>query len=180
MDIGIILLAVFLPQCVVLTFVIIQKFRDKASNTMTGDDFTIMLPSMVAGIGIVEVLTFLILLLGFTFLSDERPHFSFYFILGLFIWLGIYLIVKTITFKVIVKGEEIIVFSAFRKPYSFTVSEITSVVRQVKKNQLKSERMIIKTEAGKKIIVESSEISYKKFMKKIESEVRKEYLVGFE
>ena len=54
-----------------------------------------------------------------------------------------------------------------RKEYSFTFDEIVSVVRQVKKNKVKSERLIIKTCAGKKLIVENAEISYDRFKKVI-------------
>ena len=121
----------------------------------------------------------LTVLLGFTFLSNERPHFIFYVVFGLFLWLGTYLIVKTLNFKVIVKEKKITVFSAFRKPYSFTFGEIVSAVRQIK-NQMKSERIVVKTVSGKRLIVESSEISYKRFAKKVQLEVRREYLVGFE
>ena len=91
-----------------------------------------------------------------------------------------YLILKTLNFKVIVKGENITVFSTFRKPYSFTFNEIVSAVRQVKKNQVKSERIVIRTVDGRKLIVESVEISYERFAKRIQAEVRSEYLVGFE
>lgn len=90
-----------------------------------------------------------------------------------------YLIVKTLTFKVIVKDETITVFLPFRKTYSFNFSEITSVVRQTKKNRANSERIIIKTTINKKLIVESGAISYKRFVKKIQILVDNEYLKGF-
>lgn len=118
--------------------------------------------------------------MGFTFLSDERPHLIFYVFFGLGIWLGTYLCVKTLTFKVVVKDEIITVFTAFKKPYSFTFDEIVSAVHQVKKNQMKSERIVIKTTNKKRLIVESGEVSYKRFAKKVQLEVKKEYLVGFE
>lgn len=37
--------------------------------------------------------------------------------------------IKTLTFKVVVKGKEITVFPTFRKLYSFSFGEIVSVVR---------------------------------------------------
>jgi hypothetical protein len=97
----------------------------------------------------------------------------------LFFGVGIYLIIKTLTFKVIVEGNKLTVFSAFRKPYSFTFSEIVSAVRQVKNNQKKSERIVIKTSGGKRVIVENAEINYKRFAKRIQTEVNKERLDGF-
>ena len=81
--------------------------------------------------------------------------------------------------KEIVKNEKITVYSILKKPYSFTFNEVNLVVRQVKKNKEKSERIVIKTTLGRKLIVESGEIAYKMFAKKVESEVEKKYLFGF-
>lgn len=162
----IILLIIFLPACVALFFSLIQKTGIKVSNKMSDENFTVSIPSTVVVIGAMCAVMSLAVLLGFTYLSDESPHFIFYLVFGLLFWLGTYLIVKALTFKVIVKQEEITAFSAFRKPYSFAFSEIVSAVRQVKKNQKKSERIVIKTATGKRLVIESSEISYKRFAKK--------------
>lgn len=179
MPIGIILSTIFVPACVMLIFSLIQKNGTKKSRTMSDENFTIMIPSIVLVIGAMCALMSTAVLLGFTFFSDEYPHFIFYVTIGLLFWLGMYLFLKTLTFKVIVKGETITVFSAFKKPYTFTFSEIISAVRQVKTNQTKSERIVIRTSDGKKLIVESAEISYKRFSKRIQSEVKSEYLTGF-
>lgn len=178
--IQIILLIIFLPACLALIFSVMQNAAIKTSDTMSDENFTVMIPSIVIIIGAMCALMSLAVLLGFIFLSDERPHFIFYVVFGFFFWLGTYLIIKTLTFKIIVNEGKITVFSAFRKPYSFTFDEVVSAVRQVKKNQMKSERIVIKTVFSKRLIVESSEISYKRFAKKIQLEVKKECLVGFE
>lgn len=180
MNIGIILLIIFLPACVLLAFSLIKKSGNKTSTRMSDKNFTVMLSSTILGIGALEILVLTALLLGFTFFSEELPHLILYVISGVGIWMGMYLILKTLNFKVIVKDEKITVFSTFRKPYSFTFDEIVSAVRQVKNNQVKSERIVIKTKNGKKLIVESVEISYERFSKRIQSEVRSEYLFGFE
>lgn len=179
MPIGIILSAIFVPSCVMLIFSIIQKTRDKTSKTTSDKNFIVMIPRVVLIIGAMCALMSIAVLLCFTFFSAELPHFIFYITFGLFFWLGIYLILKTLTFKVIVRENKITVFSAFKKPYTFTFSEVVSAVRQVKKNQTKSERIVIRTVDSKKLIVESSEISYKRFSKRLQSEVKNEYLVGF-
>lgn len=179
MNIGIILTSIFLPSFVSLLFSIIQKTKVKVSSTISDNNFTVYLPNIVLITGAMCVLTSLVVLLCFTFLSNELPHLIFYVVFGLFMWLGMYLIVKTLTFKVIVRGKIITVYSAFRRPYSFAFDEIVSVVRQVKKNQTKSERIVIKTTNGEKLIVENTEVSYKRFEKKIQSEVKGDYLVGF-
>lgn len=179
MVIAIILFGIFLPSCISLIFSAIQKSKIKVSKTMSDKNFAVFLPKTVAIIGAMGSLTSLAVIIPFTFFSDEQPHFIFYVVFGLLNWLGTYLIVKTFTFKVIVNGEKITVCSAFRRPYSFTFDKIISAVRQVKRNQTKSERIVIKTANNKRLIVESSEVSYKRFKEKIQLQVKREYLVGF-
>ncbi len=180
MDIGIILSAIFIPVCVMGAFSTMQKSNLKISKTMSDKYFIVMIPKIVLIIGAVCDLMSAMVLFGFTFFSKELPHIIFYIVFGFFLWLGTYLILKTLKFKVIVKGEEITVCSIFIKPYTFTFSDIISVVRQIKRNQVKSERIVIKTASGKTLIVESTEISYKRFLQRIKSEVKSEFLFGFE
>lgn len=179
-DIRIILSAIFVPACAMAVLSALQKSSNKTSKSMTNEHFIVMVPKMVLMIGIACVLMSVIVLLGFTLFSNELPHMIFYLVFGLFLWLGTYLVLKTLKFKVIVKGKEIIVYSVFKKPYTFTFSEIISAVRQVKRNQMKSERIVVKTVSGKKLIVESTEISYKRVLQRIKSEVKSERLFGFE
>ena len=135
--IGVVLSAIFVPACVILVFSIMQKNSIKRSKEMTDSAFTVRIPDMVIIIGAMGALMGTFIMLLFTFVSDEYPDLIFYVFFGLYVWVGIYLIVKTITFKVIVKGEKITVFSIFKKPYTFTFDEIVSVVRQVKKTKKK-------------------------------------------
>ena len=174
-----ILSAIFVPAIVMLVFSLLKKSNITLRKTMSDEHFTVMLPKIVLYIGIAADVVFGLVLVLFTFFSEELPHVIFYIIFGLFFWIGTYLILKTIRFRVIVRGEEITVFSILKKPYSFTFHEIVSAVRQVKNNQVNSERIVVKTTAGRKLIVESSEISYKRFAKKIRSTVAKDRLYGF-
>lgn len=178
-NIAIILSAIFVPACVLLVFSAIQKTNSGNDKGISNDYFTVMLPKIVLYIGIAADVVFGLVLLLFTFFSEELPHVIFYIVFGLFFWLGMYLILKTIRFRVIVRGEKITVFSILRKPYSFTFDQVVSAVRQVKNNQVNSERIVVKTTAGRKLIVESSEISYERFAKKIRSTVTAERLSGF-
>ena len=175
---GMMLLAI-LPSGIALIFSVMQNQTIEVSKTMTNKNFTVALPNMVLIVGAMAVFTALAVMLGFTFLSDEKPLLIFYVVFGALLWLGTYLIVKTLTFKVMVRDNLITVYSAFRRPYSFTFSEIASAVRQVKDNQVKSERIVIKTTTNRKLIVERTEISYRKFVARILSEVPQERLVGF-
>lgn len=177
---GLIILVIFVPAGVLIAFSWLQKSRTKREKKMTNEDFTVMLPEGIIVIGIIGNLFYFLLVLGFTIFSKEIPHLIFYLVFGAGFWVGTYLILKTLKFRVIVKGNEITVHSILGKPYTFSFDEIVSAVRQVKKNQLKSERVVIKTRFSKKLIVESAEISYRRFLQKIKSEVPSEYLVGFE
>ena len=76
------------------------------------------------------------------------------------IWLGTFLILKTTMFKVVVNNEDITVYSIFKKPYSFTFSDIIAVQRQVKERYTPAERIVVKTKSGRKVIVEHSEAGY--------------------
>lgn len=179
MKLVIILMAILVPTSVSLVFSIMESSKVKISKKMTDENFTVMIPNIVIMIGALAAFMSCTVMLCFTFFSDEVPHPIFYVTCGLLLWVGVYLIIKTLTFKVIVEGDKITVFSAFRKPYSFTFSEIVSAVRQVKNNQKKSERIVIKTSGGKRVIVENAEINYKRFAKRIQTEVNKERLDGF-
>lgn len=158
----------------------IQKSNSKINKTISAENFVVMIPKTVLFIGIIGDLMFALIVLGFTCFSEELPHIIFYIVFGLFFWLGTYLILKTQKFRVIVKGKEITVCSVFAKPYTFTFNDIISAVRQVKRNQVKSERIVVRTAFGKKLIVESTEISYKRFLQRVKSEVKSERLFGFE
>ena len=94
--------------------------------------------------------------------------------------MGTYLLFKALTFKVFVKDNRITVCSGLKKPYSFVFSEINIAIRQIKNNRIKSERIVVKTITGKKLIIESTEISYFRFLDRISSEVSRDRLVGFE
>ena len=178
--IGVILSAIFLPACVMLVYSAIRRTDCNVSKAMTNERFTVSIPRIVLIIGMACALMSTVVILGFTFLSAELPHIIFYIVFGLFLWLGMYLVLKTLRFRVVVKGEIITVYSILSKPFTFEFCEIISAVRQVKKNQVKSERIVVKTTSGKKLIVESSEISYERFLQKIKLEVKSECLSGFE
>lgn len=150
MNISIILSAIFVPACVMAIFSAINKSTITINKTVSDEQFVVMISKIVLVIGLVLDLLCVLIVTGFTLFSQTLPHIIFYIVFGLGIWLGTYLAVKTLKFKVIVKGEEITVQNIYGKPFTFTFSEIISVVRQVKNNQVKSERIVVKTASGKK------------------------------
>lgn len=177
---SVIIFSTLLPLILSIIFVSIQKSNHKKSAKMTDNKFTVQLPTFVALLGGLLCLIAVFMGIGFTFFSNERPHFIFYLCLGFFFIPGVYLILKTFRFKVMVNDKNITVFSIIKKPYSFKFDEVITAVRQTKKNQVKSERIVVKTIHGQKLIVESAEVAYKRFVKKIKTEVKKECLHGFD
>ena len=64
---------------------------------------------IMTAIGALDAIACVIVLLAFTFTSEELPHLVFYIVFGLFFWFGIYIVVETLCFKVIVKNKTITV-----------------------------------------------------------------------
>ena len=185
--IGTIIYAIFTPLVLRFFFSELKKSKIAANNTMSDEKFIVMLPKIILLLGVGSIILFASIILVFIFLSNSSlnapnnpGNIFIYIVFGVFICLGGYLTLKTAKFKVIVQDNEITVHSVLFRPYTFTFDEIVSVKRQVSKNKIKSESMLIKTKLGKKLNVESAEISYDRFLRRITAEVNSELLVGFE
>ena len=179
MKVSIILFAIFLPTALSLVFSAIRSQNIKTSKRMSADKFAVQLPNIVAYIGALDIIAAAIVIIGFTFFSEEIPHIIFYIVFGGMIWLGTFLILKTTMFKVVVNNDDITVYSICRKPYSFTFSDIIAVQRQVKERYTPAERIVVKTKSGRKVIVEHSEAGYKRFRDKILRHVDRSLITGF-
>lgn len=173
------ILVIFVPLSVLLFFAWLKVRRSETADNPGNEGFIVRLPSVIVGLGIAGNLGVTVIVVGFTLFSEKVPHAIFYVVFGLGAWLYWYLILKSLRFRVIVKGDDITVHSILARPHSFTFDEIVSAVRQVKKNRVKSERVVIKTRSGKKLIVETPEISYRRFVNQIITKVPGEYLHGF-
>ncbi len=177
---GIVFSCIFIPAAVSLAFSMIQKATVKCSKTVTNKSFVVMNSYIMTAIGALDAIACVIVLLAFTFTSEELPHLVFYIVFGLFFWFGIYIVVETLCFKVIVKNKTITVCKKFRKPFTFTFDDIVFAVRKVSRNRYKTEKIEIKTNSGKKVTVENNEISYYRLMNRIKEEVNAKFLHGFE
>ena len=177
---GIVFSCIFVPAAIALVFALIQKSKVKYSKRMTNKNFVVMNSSIVAVIGALDSIASIIVLLAFTFTSEELPHVVFYIVFGLFFWLGIYMIVETFCFKVIVKNKTITVYKKFRKPFTFAFDDIVFAIRKVSRNRYKTEKMKLITNSGKKVTIGNNEISYYRFMNRMKEEVNAEFLHGFE
>lgn len=147
---------------------------------MSNEHFVVAIPRIVLILGIICDAMSVAVMLGFTLFSKESPHIIFYIIFGLLFWLGSYLALKTLRFKVVIEEVNITVYSIFMKPYTFTFQDIVSAVRQISRDQMKSERVVIKTCSGKRLVVESMMTSYDQFFKRIQLEVQEKHLSGFD
>jgi len=167
------------PLFVISVFSLIQRLSQKV-KTLDNRNLVIEFPKVIAFIGALFDIVIIIVMICFTCFAKKTSNYEFfYIIMAFFIWIGFYLIFKTLTFKIVINDLNIIAYSAFRKPYQFTFYNISSVQRQVKGNRVGSERIIIKTDIGRKIIIESSAIGYKEFKKKIRNNVDSVILKGF-
>ena len=176
----IVLLTMFLPASIAIVLAFKQSKRIRINEPMTQECFTVMFPEVLVTICVFGDILIAIIFCGFAVFEPETADWISSIVFGLFFWLGAYLIILCKTFKVVVKNNEITVHKTFRKPYTITFSDITSAVREVSKDRLKTEEIMIKTSTGKRFTIVDLEISFEKFKKKIQEKVNKKYLSGFE
>ena len=75
-----ILSAIFVPAIVMLVFSLLKKSNITLRKTMSDEHFMVMLPKIVLYIGIAADVVFGLVLVLFTFFSEELPHVIFYII----------------------------------------------------------------------------------------------------
>jgi len=98
------------------------------------DKLVLVYPKFGLFVGIIDSIMAICVMLGFTLFSPELPHVIFYIVFCFFLLIGIYLILKTKYFKLIVEDDEkIIVCSPINTIYTFDFQDIRTVIRQTKK-----------------------------------------------
>ena len=144
--------------------------------------FTVCVPKEAGVVGVVGVLVFGLFIVLSPFMWPDEPAENrtiFYVIFGTAVILCAYLLVKSLRFRVVVKKEKITVIPLLSKTYTFTFDDIETVKRQVKNRYKgKAERVIIYTKYDKKVIVDSSYVSYEKLVERIIESVEKAKLTG--
>lgn len=179
MKIEIIISAILGPLFVVSVISFIQRLSGKIKTAGDKNSLIVEYPKAITFIGTLLDIVFICMGILFTIFSEETPHIIMYIIIGVFVWIGFYMIFKTLTFKLIIEDNKITVYSSFRKPYQITFDNISSVKRQVKENRAGSERLVIKTDTNKKVIAESSAIGYRELKRIIKDNIDKSKLMGF-
>jgi len=167
-----------------LVFYSIRESKNIEEAKMSDESFVVKHTKIIAIIGIALIAILSIVVVGITIsqqIQDLISGLLFYGVFGVFYLLGLLLVLLYVKCKVVIEGKNITAFFIIKKPYTFLFSDISSVVREVKRTYYgELEGMVIKTKEGRKIIAEGSQISYERFFKAIELNVNKEYLVGFE
>lgn len=178
MDIGNFFIAILSPLCVMLVFSVIKK-SSHSNKKMSDEKFIVFLPRMIAIIGLTDCLLAFLVFVIFIFFSQQELNWIFYLIFSTMFGMGAYLVIKALRFKVVIDKDIIEVTPILSKTYSFTFDDIVFVERQTKKNKTKSERIIVKTKSGKRLIVENAEVSYERFLRRIKLKVDSNLLKGF-
>ena len=144
--------------------------------------FTVCAPKEAGVVGVVGVLVFGLFIVLSPFMwpnESAKNRIIFYVSFGAAVVLCAYLVVKFLRFRVVVKSERITVTPLLSKNFSFTFDDIETVKRQVKNRYNgKAERVIIYTKYDKKVIVDSSYVSYEKLVERIIESVEKAKLTG--
>ena len=152
----------------------------KTNNIDSNDNFIITLPRILITLNIIINLIVTIVMILHTFFAKEIPHIIFYILFGTIFLIGLYIIIKVSTYKIIINEKNITIHSIFKKPYTFTFDDIVFVKREIKNTYYHlAEKIIIKNTVGKKIIVESLCQNYEKFIVKVKENVDDSKLYGF-
>ena len=181
----------------VVCFLVWLEYRLEAIvGQATGERFVVAPSRHLFRIGAVGSLVMIAIMIGLTVsgqLQDLGSRWIFYSLFGALLCLELWMMIICIRCKIIVKGEEITVFAIVGKRYVFLFCDIVSVVRKANyvaqlgpessnidstENE-QAEQIVITTKYGKKLKVESSYVSYLKFVEKIKSKVPREKTTGF-
>ena len=148
-------------------------------NKNCNNKIVVTVPEILYTLGLIISIMCSLLMIYFIFAATESLPIGFYIFYGLFISIGIFAAILQKRWKVIVKKDVITIYPFIGSKYSFCHTDIISIIRQVKKNRVKSERIIIKLVNKRKIIVESSHIGYEKLLKYLLSVTTSDIRVGF-
>ena len=149
----------------------LEEERKNLSNT----DFTVRFSKAAFWVGFLSVLLGIASLI-LMFRVDGIYKLYALLLMVIFPLAGVRQMIRARVFRVIVEGECITVLSPFQKPYSFTFQEIESVSCKVRSIVPHAEELVVRTTDGKKFTLESVQIGYSKFRKRIQEKVDRKRL----
>ncbi len=175
--------AITMPTVLMFVFTAIRNAKSNPHREMTDQSFVVKLPKMIAGIGLAGDVILVIVTIILTIYWSGKANYKSFIVLyagfGLFSLLYIYFTLKGLIFRVVVSGENITVYDIFRLPRRFTFREIDSAEVIITGGQINPEQLVIRTSAGKKIVVEGMAVEYDRLVKRVKEEVLPERLKGY-
>lgn len=157
----------------------LRSKNKKKGTRFTDRKFVVSLPKTISYLGFLNLVPSIAIMVACVLDNTANNHLAGICVIGVYILFAIYLIILPISKRVYINETKITVRSAFRKSYSFQFSDIATAECQLKNNRVKSERIVIVTTTGKRIIIENAYISYNRFLKRVMEEVPSDRLTGF-
>ena len=174
-------LALYIVPVIALALCMLQKRKTLAKRCRRRKSgYVVCIPDFVAVLG--TVFAAAASLLGVYAVLTASGQLSemlvIYLICGGGQWLGIYAAALTIRWRIVVKGSELTVYPLFSKIYQINLYDVLSAKCQVKDNQTRSERIVLRT-SEHRIVIDKSMIAYNLFKAHLEREMPKDIREGF-
>lgn len=179
MENGISFVSTLVPLTLLMVIGVIKKLKTKVKKEMTDDDFVYYIPNFVSLLGFTASLVTLGLVIMFVFSGQELHPIFFIFFGGVFFY-GLYLVIFALKYKIVIKNNNLTVYSLIFHPYTIKFEDIVSAKRKLDNNKYNTEKTVIKTRNGKRFKIDSTGVSYYRLISRIKNEVNEEYLIGFE
>ncbi len=167
-----------IPQIVLFILTTKKQHIEEKTETPFVVKYPVQLYSLLFAVGIVVTVCGIAIFYQVEF--NEVGKFSWYHYLIWFMvtWIYVGYGYKGYKFNVVVNDKGFNFVTLCGKTKSVLYSEICSAERQVKYNNVLSERMVIKTAKGK-VVVENRAFNYSNFLEHIVENVSRDKLKGF-
>ena len=158
-------LATYVSVLILLIMATVCRLKRPAFLSNSENRFSIHITETYAMIGGLCSIAGTIMLIAFSIDAREKEPLFFYAMCCSFVWFGAYITIKSLAFRIDVKGEQIIIYSMIHKPRILYPGDLISVKRQTKQARThQMERVVIKTNKTGRIIVENSFFNYERFI----------------
>lgn len=187
-----VLFASLIPVLIPLIIALVYNSKDKKTRRSSKTKIVVYHSELYAYILLLcSAIFFAFILMAPLMWGDEAPNpfknksdIIFYLVFGAFVLIGVIASIKILKFKLVfqLNKKTITVYPVILKLYSFSVDDISCIKRQTKKRyqMLDAERVVITVKGHRRVIVDSSYVSYRKFVENLIEIVDKSILVGFE
>lgn len=189
----VLLLSFSIPTLITLVITIVHNSTEKKSRRNNKTKIVVYQSETYAHVLLASSVFFLIFMLMAPLMwKDEAPNpienksdVIFYLVFGGFVLIGLIASIKVLRFKLIFQTNKkiITVHPVILKQFSFNVDDICCIKKQTKhRYQMPdAERIVIKikTKPSKRVIIDSSYVSYQKFVEKLVSVADESTLIGF-